>query len=949
MYYLAVIKILKKKWLFLSLSVGIFLFVTSACILPMFSSALQSRMLLMSFNKNTELTATYSNRVTYVIPMKNNNEPGKNMDEFYTNLIETNLIKKYSQPIAYFNRLDQSDYFNLTDITYTNKETSAKETSPKVGSTAPSITIEDSFFMSMNNYDNNIKILSGKTPSRSLTNEGYIEVVISNDTAMSMGMVLGRTYQATKIEDVPSDKDLTIKVVGIFNPITGGASGISGSDEVTNAVVCDSTLFKELFIKNNYLYSTTWDYLLDYTSLNVNDLTRIEKEYDKQKLDLGQISKISNKESFAYNGVETIKIYNSSKKSLGIMFFVFSIPMFFLLLYCIFFISKLIVEMDKTEIGILQSRGASRFKIGMLYFLQSMTLVAIPLLASPFLATALCRILGNTTGFLEFGSNIPLSTSISLLVCLFDVVACLLTILTMLIPSLLAFNRNLIRRKNKEVRISNAPFWKKFYLDFILLAISGYGYYNFVSRQETIVSQKMSASQIPIDPLTFLVMLLFLVAMGLFFLRIYSFLMKIISRVGKRIWSAPLYYALQRVSIIRDKEQFIILFLILTISLGIFSANAARTINKNLDDYLYYEGGADMVLKPLPSNNSDQYQLEIKPPLFKDIIGVKASTMISTALNPQIYAKANQNSETIKMMGIETRSYSQVAWSRPDMLKMPFNSYLNLLAIEPDACIISRTLADKMNLSIGEDFMVNINSKGSEAFTLKIVEIVEAWPGYTFTKDSNDQMILKDLIIANTKILEDKFKDMTYEIWLKTENDASIDSIEKQINERRVFFVSKNDYKADVLVSQNSAERQSLNALISLSFAVIFLVCFVGFLIYWFLSLKSRVTQLGTLRAMGLSSKSVYMLLFWEQLFITFIPVVFSILIGGVVSRVFVNILKVTFGADMQVLPFEFFTMQGDFVKIYLFIGTMLIFTFTMLLLLIKQIQISQVIKLGEE
>lgn len=944
MYYLAVIKILKKKWLFLSLSVGIFLFVTSACILPMFGSALQSRMLLMSFNKNTQQKQTYSNRVTYVIPMKNNNEPDKNMEEFYTNLIETNLIKKYQQPIAYFNRLDQSDFFNLTDITYAPKEASAADES-----TMSAITIEYAFFMSMNNYDNNIKILRGKTPSGSLTNEGYIEVVISNDTAMGNGMVLGRTYQASKIGNEPSNKDLIIKVVGIYNPIIGGASGIIGSDEVTNAVVCDNTLFKKLFIKNYYLHSITWDYLLDYTSLNVNDLNNIEKEYDKQKLDLEKISNISNRESFAYNGIETIKTYNTNRKSLGIMFFVFSTPMFFLLLYCIFFISKLIVEMDKTEISILQSRGASRIKIGMLYFLQSITLVAIPLLASPFLATALCRILGNTIGFLEFGRNIPLSTSISLLVCIFDVVACLLTILTILIPSLLVFNRNLLRRKNKEVKISNTPFWKKFYFDFIFLAISGYGYYSFVSRQKTIVSQNMNAAQLPIDPLTFLVMLLFLVAMGLFFLRIYSFFMKIISHIGKKFWSAPLYYALQRVSVIRGKEQFIILFMILTLSLGVFNANAARTINKNLDDYLYYDGGSEIVLKPLPSNITDQSQLEVKPPLFKEIIGVKAATMISTALNPQIYAKANQNSETIKMIGIEVRSYSQVAWSRPNMLKMPFNYYLNLLAVGSDSCIISKNLADKMNLSIGEDFMVNINSKGSEAFTLKVVEIVEAWPGYTFTKDSNDQMILEELIITNTKILEDKFKDLTYEIWLKTENNASIDFIEKQINERRLFFISKNDYKTDALVSQNSAERQSLNALISLSFAVIFLICFVGFLIYWFLSIKSRVTQLGTLRAMGLSSKNIYMLLFWEQLFITLIPLAFSILIGGVASRVFVNILKITFGADMQVLPFEFFTMQGDFIKIYLFIGTMIIITFGLLLLLIKQIQISQVIKLGEE
>src|SRR5690606_10845660 len=45
------------------------------------------------------------------------------------------------------------------------------------------------------------------------------------------------------------------------------------------------------------------------------------------------------------------------------------------------------------------------------------------------------------------------------------------------------------------------------------------------------------------------------------------------------------------------------LFLILTLSIGVFNANAARTLNNNLEEKIYYANGADIVLEAYwPSN-----------------------------------------------------------------------------------------------------------------------------------------------------------------------------------------------------------------------------------------------------------------------------------------------------------------------------------------------------------
>jgi len=939
--YLAFVKLMKNKWLFLSLSVSILLFITAANLLPMFNNALINRTLLMNYNNSTLNQSTFSNRCSYIFAMDANNEQDDKTENYYSNLIENQLINQYQQPIAYFNKIYTSQYVDIMDVTY------------KPNNSSDNInTLTSMKFNAINDLENHISLISGKMPAGEKDNEGNVEVIVSNDNAIINGLVIGRVYIVHRTDEQSNDKDMPIKITGIFNPVIGGSSSFTNSSQVSNLLICDYNLFKELFVKNSYfLGSVKWDYLLDYTAINPDNIENIISAYQQQSLLFANYPQIELSKAFSFNGVDTLTAFTESKQSLDIMILVFTAPMFLLLLFCIFFISKLIVEMDKNEISVLQSRGASIYNIAFMYLIQSVALVIVPLILSPFLATAICKLLGFTTGFMEVGNNIPLSTDFSLTGIIFDIGACLIVIITILIPSILAAGTNIVERKQKATTKPHIPFWKKFYFDFILLAVSVYGYINFTVRQNIIVSQNLSANQIPIEPLTFLIMVLFLISMGLIFMRFYPFIIKIISNIGRKIWSAPFYHSLQRVTILKDKEQFIMLLIILTMSLGIFSANSARTVNKNLDDYISYSIGADVVLKPFPTNYNDPNQVEIKPSLdnYSSLKGVDNATIISIANSPQIYANKMQNQDDINMIGIDVLPYSKIVWSRQDMLSEHINSYFNLLGKSPQNCIISKTLADKMSLAVGDSILVNINEMNNKAFYINIVAIVEAWPSYTYSLSDDGKQTLGDMIITNSEYLEREFIDVTYNVWLTTDNSTSAsDLIQELSSNLHPNYILGNRYK-DLNESQNSAQRQSLNALLTLSFLIIFAICFVGFAIYWILSIKSRALQFGTLRAMGMSKKSIYVMLLWEQLFISGITTVYAILIGGVSSRVFVDILKVSFGADKQIIPFLFVTSQTDYIKIFIFFGIMFVFTFMLIVNLIKRIKIAQIIKLGEE
>ena len=67
-----------------------------------------------------------------------------------------------------------------------------------------------------------------------------------------------------------------------------------------------------------------------------------------------------------------------------------------------------------------------------------------------------------------------------------------------------------------------------------------------------------------------------------------------------------MYASFLRVLRTRSSQGFIMVFLIMTIALGVFNAQAARTINQNMEDNLYYTIGADIVLQESWDNNSAQ-------------------------------------------------------------------------------------------------------------------------------------------------------------------------------------------------------------------------------------------------------------------------------------------------------------------------------------------------------
>ena len=120
-----------------------------------------------------------------------------------------------------------------------------------------------------------------------------------------------------------------------------------------------------------------------------------------------------------------------------------------------------------------------------------------------------------------------------------------------------------------------------------------------------------------------------------------------------------------------------------------------------------------------------------------------------------------------------------------------------------------------------------------------------------------------------------------------------------------------------------------------------------GFLIFWIFDLRSRRLQIGIIRSMGMSQRSVITMLLWEQVLLSLLPLAIGFGLGRLSSALFVPMFEMR-TLESQ-LPFLIFSLIGDYLRVGGIVTGIVLFTLCVLGYLSMRIKISQTLKLGEE
>ncbi len=927
-------KMLNKKWMVLSLLIGNILLISIAAANPLYTNAVLQRTLTTYFSNYVAENNRYP--MTYVVRFGglSNKDAAveKTLDHINESMYDMgvpvlDMVGSYSvgssQTISDLDRTDRRSVISINALT---------------------------------NLNDHIEIVAGTYASPEKEEDGSIQVVVSETGLQEMGMLLGEHITYKTLKD-PDDNYIKIHVVGVFkNKDDSDPYWVQPPGSYQYTVFMNEDLYSDMYLNGNVVksISAVWYILYDYTALSVDQVRHVMNTVTDFN---DYYSNVSNLSSFNYFEV-LLNNYTNTMIKVRTTFLVMQIPVLILLAAFIFMVSKQMLDMEQGEIAVLKSRGASKKQIIGIYFVQSAVTVLISIFIGIPLSFLLVQILGSANAFLEFVSRKSLKLQMSMDTVLYVLAAAVLSVLAMVIPVFRHSNVTIVNHKQRKHRKSDAPFWQKFFLDIIILLISLYGLYNFNAQKEYISQMVLQGKAL--DPLLFLSASLFILGAGLFALRIIPLLSKLVFVLFKKQWSPALYTSFVHITRNRKQQGFIMVFLIMTIAIGVFNASAARTINNNDEQNLYYTTGADVVIQERWESNATLVAMDPDLPLeyrepdyghYSSLVGNGADSVTRVQVEKDLIVNAGSGVlKDAQVMGINTKEFGKTAWFDKSLLPEHWYNYLNAMAQNSNAILVSSNFKDNYGYKIGD--VINIRFSGESTLRGIIYGFVDYWPSYSskiYTKDFDGLYKENDnyLIVAHMSTMQQLWGIRPYEVWIKS--TGSTEFIYDMLDQYNIDTTKMIDTSAELVKHKNDAVLQGTNGLLTVGFIVALVLCTVGFLIYWILSIRSRELQFGIFRAMGMSMGEIIAMLLNEHIFISGTSIAAGVLVGLLASKLFMPLIQIAYSSVDYALPLRIVNETSDGIRLAVIIGLMVVICLLILAWIIRSMKIAQALKLGED
>lgn len=951
MFRFALHKMGRNRWLAFSLLAGYLMAVAIVCSMPVYSHAILSRMLTKDLEQIQISRNVYPGRIDAEVSLYNGNDSvvaKANDFKRYDSQFRDGLIKETGLPVE-----ELSVYTALESMRFIHTGVTDEKIIKQEAGSGQLGSCEGLF--------EHITLVEGELPSSEIQN-GVMEAIVSDQAAYKLGLSLGSEYDVYDYQYTFSSNDSAYELVTTVR-ITGIMEQADPSDiywvmpwnTFDEAVLIDPTLFSRQYIDSEgpiILDSAKWACALDYHAITPENCGSIAKLLDQYGNN--QYFTPSLRPYFS----SILEEYDLRRDDLNATLWIIEIPILLMLLFYIMMVSRLILEHEKNEIAVLRSRGASKRQIITIYFWQSLMLAIVSLLVGPFVSLLFCRMIGACSGFMEFVNRKALEVSFTPDTFLYGAVTAVVLVLTMLIAVLSSGETSIVSFKRKKSGKESAPLWQKLFLDVVCLAVSGYALYNFNNRLQVIRETGATASDVPIDFMMYGSSTLFILGITLLFLRVFPLLIRLIYRIGQRFWGPVLYLSLLNISRGSRKNQMISLFLIFTLSMGVFNSVTVRTLNQNDEERIRYSIGADIVLQeewpstggatmdPSGMQASDEpvYYTEPKFSKYEEMKTVESAARVLKKENV-ILNSGSKRLSGITMMGIVPDEFGRTCWMKNGLLPHHLNEYLNLMADEPRALLLSNTIMEENELSPGDTVFLSIGENKN------LVQFV-VYAGLDYFPSFNPVKTLKNeplLAVANLIYLQQETKLEPYQVWLKKAPGVTSAELYEELSDMGVSIQTLQDTTAEITNLKNDAMTQGINGFFTLSFLITMLIAFAGFFIYWILAIRGRMLQFGILRSMGLTRMSVVMVLLWEQLLVSVTAILAGLGTGTLTAILFAPILECNVDAAEQMLPFTVTASASDYWRIVILVGIMMLAAAAILSRIVFRLHAGEALKLGED
>lgn len=818
----------------------------------------------------------------------------------------------------------------------------------------------------MDNLEQHITVLEGRFPRYSP--DGPIEVLVDEQQANELGLQVGEQYNLFARDQVVNGATTTltlpVSVAGIFKATDATEEYwfIKPGALKERLMVPEETFVQRVSpALTNEIYSAFWFIAADGSRVRPEQAMTIVNRIQRYEISADQALP---KTRLMVSPADALYAYQTSANRLTLLLFAYSIPIFGLLLAFISMTAGMTVERQRNEIAVLRSRGATAWQIAGITAAESLLMGAVTLLISLPLSGAIVSLIGRTRSFLDFSGSTRLELSWTVTTLYFGLGAILLTLLARVTPALNASRETIVSYKRDLSRSQRAPFWQRIGLDFLLMIPAGYGLYELRQSGSIDVLGAASKGDPFTNPLLLMVPALAIFALALFFLRLMPLAMRAMAWLTAQTRSVGLMMATRYLSRGGSTYAMPLVLLILTLSLSAFTATLAGTLDHHLYDQIYYQVGADVSFSDLgdtpettsapasaaaspggagvaasaEENRPGWYFLPVTDYLKLD--GVEDATRIGRYQATAILGKGYQTGD---LLGVDRANLPNIAFWRADFAQESLGELMNRLGSTYDGLLVDSTFLSSHALSVNDLVTLRIVTyQQVKDVDFHIVGALNLFP--TFYPGE------KPLFISNLDyIFESLGAEYPYSVWLKTAGPLDLKQTEVDSFTRLGARTAAWSQTATQITSEEARpERQGLFGVLSVGFGAAALLTVVGFLLYSLISYQRRFVELGILRAVGLSTWQMVILLASELAFLILMGGIIGTVLGVWVSQNFIPYLQIGAGAAAQIPPYIVYVAWPEISRVYVLFGLLFVAALVTLVFLLRRMHIFEAIKMGE-
>ena len=741
-------------------------------------------------------------------------------------------------------------------------------------------------------------------------------------------------------QNIKAGDSIQLTFGGVPNPVSLPVTGIINLDnadalfatatEAENAIVSDVVIVDQTWFRKNLLDSLTIVasdpnaiVIPGFVSLDPQIHVRINRDLlpgdptlaalhaeslrrGVERLFPGQLKSIDNLSG-------AFKSATGDVLSAKILFIFLGLPGVALAAYLSKFAAELFAESQRREISLLRTRGATPAQI-----------TGIVAVTSVFLAiggSALGLVFGILALYVSAG--VQLTTDLNPFASNFDwnlfthsagiafLAGLIMTFLAAFLPTFGALRREITQERRTVRRVEAEPFWKRSYLDFILIGVAIISLY-ITQRNGGFKPSGNEGAAITLSLYIFLTPFFTWTGLTLLVLRLVEKgLAASSNQIGglfRRLFGEIGEVAGKSLARRASRTSAAVTIIALTLSFGVSLALFQKTYTneKQLDSQ--YIVGSDIRFTPaLNTPQTADFATKLQLPgvvsvtgVARDplalvgsekntVYGIDVTSFRKTAYLPDSFFIDGNAQQTIDAMTNRTTNYA--AGSAKQVLEA--------LANTPNGVIISVEQAEKYNVRVGDPVLLRLYNRSTNQYADVQTQAVGLFIYFPTSAQDSDFIINRNFMVKNSG-----YAAMNYFLVKTDGKPRTIPSLTSDLTAQYKNVMPVRIQNIDTVIKTESSSLTSLNlgGLGAMERLYTIVVVSMGLAIFLLAMINERQREFGAMRALGANLNHLRRFLFTEALTIGGLSLVIGAGVGVLLARVLVLLLGVIFTIPAQTL-----------------------------------------------